>query len=194
MTSLAFCAAVQLTACSSPNPSASSASAEAGADYFDLLEARTSSAQVYEGFYNTMDVKAGLLTGEVVQAQFAYLKKIYQWDDAQYMKERDKALIQIQKETEVFLSFFVPEKKHDDINKKTTTWRVFLDVEGRRYEGVATKLKNVLADQQALYPFHTRWATGYKIKFPIAAVLLDKTRNVKMTVTGTLGSAQVEFK
>ena len=160
--------------------------------YENTVESSTKNAKIYDGFMNLMDVSGTLLNSRVTNAQLDQNARIYQWSTEQYQLEKSKIEADLQKQSDVFLSFFVPEKKHDDLNKTTTRWKIFLDAGGRRYEGKATRVKTILAELQFLYPHHTRWSTPYKITFPVPMVLIEK-QNLKLILTGPVGSASLDF-
>lgn len=162
-------------------------------EYQSLIQDNTQRKQVYDGFYATMDFSATLINSKVARGIVDQNARIYQWAPEQYLSEKTKVEADLVKRTEIFLSFFVPERKHDDLHKARTLWKIFLDVGGRRYEGKATKMKTILAEVQALFPHHNRFGTPYKISFPVAASVVDANSS-KLTLTGPVGSASVEFE
>lgn len=163
------------------------------ADYQAVIARNTEGVKVYDGFMNTMDFKATLLNTEVVRAQADQNARVYQWNPEQYEKEKATSEANLQKESQVFLSFFVPEKKYDDLAKPTTRWKIFLDAGGRRFEGKAMRVKAQLAEMTVLYPHHTRWQTSYKLTFNVPMSVIEKDEK-KITLTGPVGSASITFK
>lgn len=161
-------------------------------DYNNAVELQTQKSKVYDGFMNVLDVRATLINTKLAALQVDQNARIYLWNEDQYKEEIQKSQEKIAKETAVFLSFFVPDKKYDDLSKANTKWRIFLDTNGRRVEGHAIKQKLQLADLQNLYPQHTRWHSAYMIYFPISIGLIDKSE-IKMTITGPLTSTSVTF-
>lgn len=159
----------------------------------EVLEKYSRSKKMYDGFQATMDFGATLLNSPVRAAQTDKAARIYQWNPEQYAAEKNKSETEKQRQTEVFLSFFVPDRKQDDLAKTSTKWKIFLDVEGRRYEGKAAKIKTILADVQSQFPYHTRWNTPYKLTFPVATTDIDG-KSVSLTLTGPVGSAKLEFE
>ena len=95
-------------------------------------------------------------------------------------------------ETTAFLSFSTPERKNDNLADAKAIWRIILESGGRRYVGKAKRDRRLLAELQALYPYHTRWNTPYLITFPVAMTALE-TQTIKLTLTGPLGSRILEF-
>lgn len=162
-------------------------------DYEAELDHLTQKQKIYDGFTNLMDLSATLVTTKLTTLQIDQNARIYQWSPEQYAAEGKTALEPLQKETQVFLSFFIPDKKYDDLSKPTTKWKIFLDSNGRRIEGRATKIKQQLAEIQSLYPHHTRWQSAYKVIFPIPLSLIENSES-KLTLTGPFSSVSVDFK
>lgn len=167
-------------------------------DYQMVLESQTQRKQVYSGLYNIMDLTATLLTSKVVEAQTDQFARLYLWDENKYSQEKAKSQEKISKETEVFVSFFTPERKHDDLHKNQTLWKVFMDLSGngenKRVEGKTKKIKLLTEEIQGFYPYHNRFATPYTITFPIPMKQVESYTDVKLTITGPVGSATVNFK
>lgn len=161
-------------------------------EYFSLVKDNTQSKELYNGFMNILNFSATLMKSNLSRAQVDQNARIYQWNPDQYANEKSKVESQMTKSTHIFLSFFVPERKHDDLHKSGTKWKIFLDVAGRRYDGTATKMKILLSEAQSLYPHHTRWQTPYIVSFPVPTSLVD-AGNAKLTITGPVTSSTVDF-
>lgn len=162
------------------------------ASYFDALEKSTKKKQIYDGFQASLEFSTTLLSTSVQKYQLDHKARIYQWNSEKYNEEKSKIESDLTKQTEVFLSFYIPDRKSDDLNKKTTLWKVFLDSNGRRYEGKIEKIKTQFAEIIALYPHHNRWSTPYKIIFNIPISMVE-TSSSKLTITGPVGSASADF-
>lgn len=174
------------------NPSLGSLRSEG--EYFDALDKSSRKEKVYHGLYAVMEYSASLLTNDVSRLQVDQNARIYQWNSEQYGAEKSKVENLLSAQTDVFLSFFTPETKNNDLHKPKTNWRVFLDANGRRYEGKVQRLKaQSMAETAVLYPLHNRWSTPYKITFPVPTSLIEAT-DAKLTLTGPVGSSSVDFK
>ncbi|MBX3019664.1 MAG: hypothetical protein KF767_17380 [Bdellovibrionaceae bacterium] len=159
----------------------------------DAVESQTQNRKLYDGFMNNLDVSATLTTEAVGRALLDQGARIYQWDPSAYANEKSKAESQRATETEVFLSFFVPERKWDDLAKSQSKWKIFLDANGRRYEGKAKLWKSQLVEVKSFYAHHTRWGTPYKVTFPVPTREVENTVS-KLTLTGPIGTVNMEFK
>lgn len=161
--------------------------------YNSLTEEYSAGKKIYDGFYQTMEISATLLNTPVLQAQLDHKARIYQWTSDQYNSNKAELDASLSKETKVFFDFFVPERKHDDLNKGKTLWKIFLDAGGKRYEGKAEKLKTITADVVSLYPSHNRFFTPYVLTFPVPVSRIEGAAST-LTITGPVGSTTIEFK
>ncbi|MEI7973210.1 MAG: hypothetical protein WCH11_02460 [Bdellovibrio sp.] len=159
--------------------------------YFRLMEKSSTKSQLYDGLMAILDVRATLLRRDLVAAQVDQMARLYQYDSSTYEREKTKRLAEIPKQAQVFVSFFVPDRKHDDLQRSNSKWKIYLDANGKRYEGVAQKMKNVFAEVQALYPEHTRWGTPYLITFPVSTDSLQGV--VQLTLTGPVAATSMSF-
>ncbi|MEK6773314.1 MAG: hypothetical protein AABY64_05205 [Bdellovibrionota bacterium] len=162
-------------------------------EFETITETYTEKTQVYSGLYNIMDLSGTLMNSAVARAQLDQNARLYQWDAAKMTTEKVKSDEHLNKETEIFISFFTPERKHDDLHKNQTLWKIFMDINGKRYEGKVKKIKLLTDELRGIYPYHTRFATPYSIVFPVSAKSIESLP-VKLTVTGPVGSASLQFK
>ena len=161
-------------------------------DYYSMVEKCSSSQIVYDGLVNVLNASATLMSSNLTLAQIDHNARIFQYNDSQYANEKGTASSNMSKQTEIFLSFFVPDKKFDDLAKKNTHWKVFLDVAGQRYEPKIVKIKTQFAEVQSLYPSHTRWGTPYRLIFPVSTSVAESGNSV-LTLTGPLASTTLKF-
>ncbi|WP_413290233.1 hypothetical protein [Bdellovibrio sp. HCB337] len=160
--------------------------------YEDVVDKWSDHIEDYNGLNNTVTVHATLLGSEAALAQVDQNARLFQWDQVNYDNEKKLAENRMAQETQVFVSFYSPERKWDDLYKSKTLWKVFLDANGQRYEGKVTKIKLLTREVQSLYHYHTSFATPYTISFPVAARSLDG-HPVKLVFTGAIGSVNLNF-
>jgi len=161
-------------------------------EYETVVENKTKKTEVYDGFYNKLTVQATKLDAEMTESLMAYSAKLSQWNLEKYKEEKNKLIENHSTQTEFFMSFYTPERKHDDLSIKQTSWKVYLDVGGQRYEGKATKVKSLFLDLEAIYPHHNRWSTPYVVSFPVATATTE-SQKMTITVTGPLATTQLNF-
>jgi hypothetical protein len=155
--------------------------------YAAIIDKWSDRVEDYNGLNNTITVWATVINPEVIRAQLDHNARMFQWDQTQLAKETDIANEKYTKQTEVFVSFYSPERKWDDLAKSKTLWKVFLDANGQRYEGKAVKVKLLTREIQSLYPYHTAYGTPYLVSFPLNAQAIDG-KVVKLIITGSIGS------
>lgn len=162
-------------------------------EYQKTISENSRQKQIYSGLYNTMDLTATILNSKVSQAQTDQMARLYIWDENKYTQEKLKAEEKLTKETEYFVSFYTPERKHDDLHKNQTLWKIFLDAGGKRYEGKAKKIKLLTEELQGIYKYHNRFATPYSVIFPVPVKQIENAQGIKLTITGPVGSATLEY-
>lgn len=162
-------------------------------DYQAIALANTSSGQSYDGLVNTIDLRATLLTLKLKDAQSMKKATNMQWTDAELQADREYNEKSALSETKIFLSFFTPDSKEDNLHKADTVWRIFLDVEGKRYVGTIQKMSDTPSEISDLYPEHTKFGTAYISKFMVPTATVESNK-AKLTLTGPVGSVAVEFK
>ncbi len=185
-------AVLVLASCATPPQPGMEGNIIGQSDYERILELNSKNIETYQGLYNTVNMSAALLRTQLSDAQLKQKARLYQWDSPRYQEESSKRIETMKKQTEVFVSFYTPEKKHDDLHKNQTLWKIFLDADGKRYEGKAQKIKLLTSEVQGLYPFHNRFATPYTITFPVPATSLEG-KETKLTITGSVGSVAILF-
>lgn len=181
-----------LFACATTTPTPSGLILMPEREYHNVVESFTGRSQKYAGLYNTMDVTATLVNSKVALAQIDQKARLLQWDSTQYSKALEKQKNELAEQTIIYMSFYTPDKKNDDLQKPTTQWRMYLEAEGRRWEPRVVRIRQPIAEIQGLYSYHTRFSTAYQLTFPIAATTIDQTRS-RFIVTGPLGISTIEY-
>lgn len=181
-----------LGACAHREPMDPSLTLMSEDQFAETLTNWTDHVQKYEGFYNVLDSRATLRNSPVMKAQMDQSARVYRWDRAKLTAEANKLIEKTRNETEVFLSFYTPTRANDDLHKSGTQWRVYLEVDGKRWEGKVNKIRQSVPEIQGLYPYHTSFATPYSITFTVPLAQVE-TRPSKFTVTGPMGDAVFNF-
>ncbi len=161
-------------------------------DYERLIENKTKKVQIYDGFYNQLTVQATWIDSDVTEARLSHSARLFQWTEDKYRLEKTNAISKHTEYTEFFVSLYTPERKHNDLSSSRTVWKIFLDVNGVRYEGKAFKVTELLSELQVMYPYHNRWSTPYKVTFPVATALVEKIP-AALTLTGAISTSQLRF-
>lgn len=192
MKSILLLSFLLLTACASQEIIRGGRPLLSQSKYADLIYDNTDKDIKYSGLYNTLEIHATPLNSKVALGQLDYQTQVYQWDEAKFSAENAAYETRLNREAEFFLSFFTPEKKNDDLTKANSVWKIFLDVDGRRYEGKVTKIRSLLAEVQALYPYHNRFSTPYSVVFPVPMKSIE-SKQMTLTMTGPIASGVLKF-
>ncbi len=184
---------LNLLGCATPRTNPNMPQLISDSEYESVIASNSDKKQVYDGFYAVMEVSGTMINSKVLKAQLEQRARIYQWTPEILASEKVKQDAKMAKETEFFISFFVPERKHDDLHKAKTLWKLFLDANGRRYEGKSSRMKTILSDVVSLYPQHNRWSTPYIVSFPVPVSMIENGGAI-LTITGPAGSTTLSFK
>lgn len=161
-------------------------------DYEDLVEKNTKNIESYNGLTNQLNVYGTKLDAKLTEAMLSRSGQLYQWNASLFQEEKTKAMTEIATKTIFFLSFYTPERNHNNLTASKPLWKIYLDVGGQRYEGKATKIKTMLADLESLYPHHNRFSTPYRIEFSVPTAQTEGQPQV-LTITGPSASVQLTF-
>jgi hypothetical protein len=159
----------------------------------EVIESGSAGNLDYAGLYNTFDFRATLLNSRVREALIQRQGESYQWDASKLAAERERNTQEASAETVVFLSFFTPERRNDNLADAKSIWRAILDVGGRRYEAKVKKDRRLVVELQSLFPYHTRWNSPYVLTFPGSTMAIE-SQVVQLTITGPLGTQTVNFQ
>jgi hypothetical protein len=183
-----------LGACSSSDKSSDEEQAKIDKEfnYSNMIDAHSRGESIYDGFNNTFQYQATLLNTKMINAQLRKRAALQLWDNDKLEQERTKKFQEIATRTEMFLSFFSPDRNVVNLDNKKTVWRAYLDIDGRRYVGDIKKLAIPLVDIVALYPYHNRWSTPYLVTFAVPTTAVEK-KDAKLTLTGSVGTSTVTF-
>ena len=161
--------------------------------YMNVIDEFTDRHQVFSGLENTVDLHGTIINSKVALSQLGYKAKIYFWEKEKYDQELKKVETDLKKQVQVFVSFYSPERRHNELIKSKDLWKIFLDVNGKRYESLKpVKIKQLVSEIQGMYHYHTRFSTPYILTFPVSSYEIEKFPS-KLTVTGPVASASIDF-
>lgn len=160
--------------------------------YFSLVKDYSDRAEFYSGFSNVFQIHATVLNQKVLEAQVEKKAASFNWSDVQKSDDMAKIKNSLRSETTVFVSFYTPENKVNNLDSPSTIWRVFLDVNNKRYVGSASTYVGFANEAQFFYPYHAIFGRGYLVKFPVPMMNIQDYP-MTLTVTGTIGSETIKF-
>lgn len=182
-----------LSACATQNDvSTSNRNVISDSEYASIINKNSDHVRIYNGFQNALDIQAVIINSKVAEAQLSHGTRIYQWSDEKFMNEKAKFEARLASETEFFVSFFTPERKNDDLFKPDSIWRVFLDVNGKRYEPKIERVKLSYAEIVGMYPIFSRFSTPYRIVFPVPANEVQQN-NSTLTFTSPIATGTLKY-
>lgn len=184
--------AVFATACVSTRENPNIPNLTSENDYYSAVSNATRSDKIYDGLIQILDVSATLHNSEVIKTQLDQNARIYQWSEIDYQNKKSEAETNASKQTQVFLSFFVPERKHDNLARQSSAWKIFLNGGGKRVEGKVEKIKMIPTEIILLYPHHNRFSTPYRVTFPIPVSMVESAEST-FVMTGPVGSVKLTF-
>jgi hypothetical protein len=162
-------------------------------EYFSNVKDYTDRAEFYEGFMNVFQMQGTILNAKVYNGQVTKKADSFNWTDVQKNEEQSKVDASLRSEAKVFLSFFSPENKVNNLDSPSTIWRVFLDVNNKRYVGSVSTYVGFQNEARLFYPYHSVFAKAYMVKFPVPMINIQDYP-ATLTVTGTIGSDTLKFK
>ncbi len=192
MASAVFLSGCATTKMDASAPASENTKVDVSRTYEQDIERYSAGDTEYSGFYNNFEFKATILNSHVRSAMLTKRTAYYQWTDAQASSEREKSNQEMSSQTKVFMAFFTPNPKNDNLMDDKTIWRIYLDAGGRRYEGKPKRIRLLLAELQSLYPYMNRWATPYEVTFDVPTAAVESGPST-YTVTGPLGTRSINF-
>ena len=183
--------AAALMACaSSPEPSPTFSMSED--QYTDVAENYSAHTQKYDGPYNVLEVNATLMNTHVIEAQTLRQASVFQWSKPKYQKALEEKQNASKEKTEVFISFFTPDKKSGDLTRTNTLWTILLKVDDKEFAGIPKKLSSLPVEISSLYPNHNRWSNPYIVTFDVPVNQIEKSTS-ELVLTGPVGAASLTF-
>ena len=157
-----------------------------------IVKQYTDRAEFYKGFMNVFQMQGTVLNQKVLNSQVEIKSQSFSWTESQRIDEQSKVDSSLRSETKVFLSFFSPENKVNNLDSPSTIWRVFLDVNNKRYVGTVSTYVGFANEAALFYPYHSGFSKAYLVKFPVPMINIQDYP-MKLTVTGTIGSDTLDF-
>ena len=146
----------------------------------------------YEGAYNNFDYRVTVMSEQMQRIYINKKAEMYLWSDEKKLAELKSLQTNNGERSQIFLSFFTPSRSDDNLSSSKSIWAVYLQNGNTRYEGRVTKNRSSRTELNVLYPYHGRFTSAYSVDFPVSVNQLDM-QNLKVTITGPLGTKSVEF-
>ena len=183
-----------LSACSSaPTPTGAEIGPRVSFDeYVEKMGKKTKSDKRYNGFYQLYETHVTFIDSDVQSLVLQRKSDVYQWDDKKAQKEREKMFQETSSESKFMLVLFVPQKKLIDLHRGNSMWKVYLDVNGDRFESKIKKVQGHLANTSAIYPSVNRFSVPYEVSFNVPTSVIEQN-DAKFILTSALGTTELNF-
>ena len=155
-------------------------------EYHRIIENHTAGDKQFSGLYHNFEFRGTILTQEVSQAIHHRMGRFYDWSEKEAQEKLHQRMGELAESTKVWLSFFTPERRNDNMAHKKSIWKIYLYVNGKRYEGRARKANMNFEEAKALFAYHSRWATPYFLEFPLPTALIQGV-SLRLVITGPMG-------
>jgi hypothetical protein len=161
-------------------------------DYIAVIDSYSDGEVEYVGAYNNFKYRATILNNTVQNTLIDRKAALYLWDDLKKQQELANLQADNGTTTKVFLSFYTPDRRDDNLSSPKTIWALYLETPQGRYTGTVKRVRVSPTELMTLYPYHNRFATAYMVEFPVALSGAE-SQEAKMTVTGPLGNKTIQF-
>ncbi len=161
-------------------------------DYIKVIESHSAGDVEYVGAYNHFNFRSTLMNTIIQNAVIDRKAALYLWDDIKKQQELGSMQADNASMTKVFMSFYTPDRRNDNLSTPKTIWALYLETPNGRYTGTAKRVRTNPTELMTLYPNHNRFTTAYSVEFPVALASVEGQK-LKLTITGPLGTRSVEF-
>jgi hypothetical protein len=160
--------------------------------YIKVIESYSAGEVEYVGAYNHFNFRATMMNSTIQNAVIERKAALYLWDEVK--KQQELAAMQIDNPTttKVFMSFYTPDRRDDNLSTPKSIWALYLETSQGRYTGVAKRVRTSPTELMTLYPSHNRFTTAYFVEFPVSLASVEG-QTLKLTVTGPLGTKSVDI-
>ena len=165
---------------------------EGRTEYINKIENHSAGDKQFSGLYHNFEFRSTVLTHDISRTIHDRLNQFYDWDEQEAQEKLNERMSKLEDTTLLWLSFFTPDRKNDNLANKISIWKIYLEAGDQRYEGRPYKANTNHDEAQALFPYHSRWATPYYVEFPVPTAQVENS-DLKLVITGPLGRREVSF-
>ena len=98
--------------------------------FYRSIDKQTRKDEGYSGFYNTFQGYLTFLSSEVKLGALRKLANSQSWDRKKATDEKEKDIQERASGSKSFLSFYTPEKEHNQLDFGSSIWTVTLEAKG----------------------------------------------------------------
>jgi hypothetical protein len=176
----------------SPTPKDAPSELKAAPDYRETISHHSQFVRKYDGIYEVYRARATFLTPECREAILNQQASYLSWDSRKMQAERERNSQEMSSQTQFFIQLYTPDVEYNDLGKYNSIWKIYLVIDGHRFEGKAKKMHGKPIEFQAVYPEYDSFSRPYLLTFNVATT--DAIRHdVKLVLASTLGVAEFNF-
>lgn len=160
--------------------------------YYEVYDKWSREKKSYEGLQQSMQSLLIVFSPEMARAVNQQKATIYGWGPDKRDQQISQEMLELEKKTSAFLGFYFSQRRMGSLTRKNSPWKIFLDVEGKRFVGEVKKNRASMAELRRLYPDLTNWQTPYYIEFAVPWKTLDG-KPFTIHISGPLGYQSFEY-
>lgn len=158
-----------------------------------LIQQQAKQAEGYSGLANVYNVQTVLLNSQINLARHNLDIKLTRKSEDESLMLLQKLKVKEARETEVFLSFFSPDRRQNRLDRPNSPWKFFLKVDQTRYPAAVKAVRGHANEVQGFYPIHTRWSLPYTLVFDVPLSQVESSKATLEMVT-TMESREVSIE
>lgn len=178
--------------------SVKNASSDADEVYIKRLYDWTRSIKLFQDFSTRLYLSATYKTMDFRAAYAGRYSAAYQADEEARLRLLEKEEEEALKFDDFLVVVYTPEKQWNDLDKKDSIWRLFLEDAsgGKREPAFTTRLSSASPLVREFYPHLDEWSVAYEVRFlkQPRAEHGDEPKAmgpVRLKVTGVLGKGEL---
>ena len=185
---------VLLSACSTtPRPTGAEIGPRVSyGEYIKRMNKKTKTDKRYSGFHQLYEAHVTFIDSDVQSLVLQRKSDVFQWNEDKAQKEREKMFQENSSASKFFVVLFTPNHKLTDLHKGNSIWKLYLDVDGDRYDAKVRRVQGPLANTKAIYPSTNRFSQPYEVTFNVPTTTIEDS-NAKFIITSALGTTELNF-
>ena len=161
-------------------------------EYIKKMAKKTQVDKKYSGFSQLYEAHVTLIDSDVQSLVLQRKSDVYQWNIDKAQKERERMFQENSSDSKFFVVVFTPRAKLTDLHRGTSMWKVYLDLDGQRYEAKIKKVQGHLETIKSIYPSLNRFSVPYEVRFDVPLSAVEEGQ-AKFIMTSALGTTEMNF-
>lgn len=170
--------------------------------YFVELDRWTRSEKIYYGLETRVYLNATFKAPSFRKAYIDRYSMSYDLDENYKSALLARESEVVEQFNEFFISFYTPNEKWNDLDRKDSIWKLYLeDNKGSRLVPISIdKIDEKDPLLREFFPYFDLWGSAYIVKFPkyppagLEPVPGEDTEYFKLIITGILGKGELKWR